>query len=172
MQLLKKRLTQITNSKNSDVKCEIRHCICLHQVLLEVYWRARNMYSIMLMFHYFVTMITTCSDLFILIGQPDTVGIVVMTVTLTFILVQFACYTFPAEQIAFEFNNLSLILYTSKWYTNSTEYQKMILFMMMKSQCVPYFTGAGIMEINVYAFGSVIRKSFSFYAVMQNVLRK
>lgn len=31
----------------------------------------------------------------------------------------------------------------------------MILFMMMKSQCVPYFTGAGIMEINVYAFGSV-----------------
>ncbi|KAK9704522.1 7tm Odorant receptor [Popillia japonica] len=68
MQLLKRRIRQITNSKNSEVKSEIRHCICYHQVLLEVYWRARNMYSIMLMFHYFVTMITMCSDLFILIG--------------------------------------------------------------------------------------------------------
>ncbi|KAK9704524.1 7tm Odorant receptor [Popillia japonica] len=95
-----------------------------------------------------------------------------MSATLTLVLLQFACYTIPAEQLAFEFNDLSSVLYTTKWYTNTIQFQKLLLFMMAKSQTIPYFTGAGIMNINVDTFGSVIKKSFSFYAIMKNILIK
>ncbi|KAK9711573.1 7tm Odorant receptor [Popillia japonica] len=68
MQLLKRRLVEITNSEDFRIKSTIRPCIAYHQTLLLIYSQMRSMYSTALLFHYFVTIITMCSDLFVLIG--------------------------------------------------------------------------------------------------------
>lgn len=82
----------------------------------------------------------------------------------------------------------------SYWYRKTIEIQKCLLLIMAKSQRMQYFSGAGLMEANVNAFGSVsdvirlfltvyvleikhfkivsfqlIRKTFSFYAIIKNM---
>ncbi|KAK9744812.1 7tm Odorant receptor [Popillia japonica] len=79
-------------------------------------------------------------------------------VTIVFYIAQFALYTFPAEEVAFEFLDLPNAIYTSEWYNNKVEIQKLILYVMMKSQQQKYFTGAGLIDINVETFDSIVDK--------------
>lgn len=81
----------------------------------------------------------------------------------------------------------------SKWYEMECRVKKVLLFVMTKAQRQKYLSAGGIIDINVDAFGSVsinnfiylrvqyykcyyflqvVRKSFSFYAILRNVLNK
>ncbi|KAK9675022.1 hypothetical protein QE152_g40702, partial [Popillia japonica] len=42
---------------------------------------------------------------------------------------------------------------------------------MMKAQCENYLSAGGIIEMNTNTFISLIRKAFSFYAILRNVLK-
>ncbi|GJQ87670.1 hypothetical protein Trydic_g17488 [Trypoxylus dichotomus] len=68
---------------------------------------------------------------------------------------QFALYSFPAEQVTSEFASLSDAIYASLWYQNNVSNQKTLLFVMTAAQRVHYFSGAGLVNINVDAFESV-----------------
>lgn len=43
----------------------------------------------------------------------------------------------------------------SRWYENDVKIQKSLLLIMVRSQRIEYFSGAGLMDINIDAFGSV-----------------
>lgn len=55
----------------------------------------------------------------------------------------------------FKFSDIPHAIYTSKWYQNSASVQKMMLLIMLRSQRAEYFSGAGLLNINIDAFGSV-----------------
>ncbi|KAK9744748.1 7tm Odorant receptor [Popillia japonica] len=85
----------------------------------------------------------------------DAVNFLSHLIALVFYIAQFALYTFPAEEVAFEFLDLPNAIYNSKWYRNEVCIQKQILYVMLKSQQQKYFTGAGLVNINVETFDSV-----------------
>ncbi|KAK9746068.1 7tm Odorant receptor [Popillia japonica] len=117
----------------------------------------QRVYSLTLLFHYFVTLLTGCSDLYeLLIRKADVSYMIVMIISLMFIYVQFGYYAVPADIVASEISDLSNSIYMSEWYKNSVGVQKQVLFMMVRSQRRQYLMGAGMIEINIYAYGSVI----------------
>ncbi|KAK9687384.1 7tm Odorant receptor [Popillia japonica] len=105
------------------------------------------------------------------IAKSDAATYAANIIGITFLVSQFALYTFPAEQVATEFLDISNAIYSSKWYENDKVTQKLVLFVMMKSQQCLYFTGAGLVDINAGAFEAVVRKSFSFGAIVKNLLQ-
>lgn len=48
-------------------------------------------------------------------------------------------------------------MYFARWYKHNLSVQKLVLYVMLKSQQVHYFSGAGLIDINVNAFASVSR---------------
>lgn len=53
----------------------------------------------------------------------------------------------------------------SKWYETSPENQKLLLFIMAKSERQEYFVGGGMIEINMYTYGSV-----SYIRIRSNIV--
>ncbi|GJQ87675.1 putative odorant receptor [Trypoxylus dichotomus] len=144
-----------------------------HQLLLSTFGQMKRIYSAMLLFHYFVTLLTVCSDLYeVLLGRNIVSDIIIKFVSICLLFAQFAFYTFPAAKVASEFSRLSNSIYMSKWYRNTINVQKQLLFMMLKCNQQSYFSAAGFINVNIDTFGSVVRKSFSFYAILRNILNK
>lgn len=55
----------------------------------------------------------------------------------------------------FQLTDLSRAIYSSCWYEQNVKIKKILLFIMMKAQRQKYLSAAGIIDINVDAFGSV-----------------
>ncbi|GJQ78919.1 hypothetical protein Trydic_g86 [Trypoxylus dichotomus] len=173
LRLLKQRMNSALD-QHSRATCttEIRACIRHHQFLYTMFLQMKEIYSAMLLYHYIVTLISTCSmSLELLLKHTDFMNYLAQSLSITFFTAQFAMYAFPAEQIAFEFSDISDAIYSSKWYRNDIRVQRILLYVMMKAQQQQYFSGVGLIDINVRAFESVVRKSFSFCAIFRNLLR-
>ncbi|KAK9746067.1 7tm Odorant receptor [Popillia japonica] len=157
VRFLKQKLKQIFKRHDEDTNTEIHNCIAHHQLLVSIFSRMQRVYSLTLLFHYFVTLLTGCSDLYeLLTTKADISYMIVMIISLMFIYTQFGYYAVPADIVASEISDLSNSIYMSEWYKNSVGVQKQLLFMMVRSQRQQYFMGAGMIEINIYAYGSVI----------------
>ncbi|KAK9686318.1 7tm Odorant receptor [Popillia japonica] len=164
---IKDALDKYEENPKQRLCCYIRH----HQFLYSVFHRMRNIFSVMLLFHYLVTLGSSCFVLLqLVLRDMDAVSYASQIITIIFFIVQFGLYTFPAEGVAFEFLDVPNAIYISKWYRNKVEIQKLVLYVMMKSQQQQYFSGAGLIDINVETFDSVLRKAISFCAVFKNVL--
>ncbi|KAK9720751.1 7tm Odorant receptor [Popillia japonica] len=100
------------------------------------------------------------------------INYVAKSISIVILVGQFALYAFPAEQVAFEFSDVSDAIYVSYWYKNKVSNQKTLLYIMVAAQREQYLSGAGLVDINVDAFESVVRKSFSFCAVLRNLVNK
>ncbi|GJQ87664.1 hypothetical protein Trydic_g17483 [Trypoxylus dichotomus] len=174
LRLLKRRIQDSLDQRyEGNRKFEICDAIQHHQFLYSVFLQMKEIYSAMLLYHYMVTLISTCSVLLeLILTRKDFLNYIIQVLSMTFFIVQFAMYAFPAEQITFEFSDIANAIYSSKWYGNGVDVQSMMLYVMMKAQRQQYFTGAGLIDINVEAFESVLRKSFSFFAVFRNLLRQ
>lgn len=55
----------------------------------------------------------------------------------------------------FQLKYLSTAVYMSSWYERDTRQKKLLLFIMMKSQQQRYLSVAGLMDMNLDAFGLV-----------------
>ncbi|GJQ66524.1 hypothetical protein Trydic_g23108 [Trypoxylus dichotomus] len=73
IRLLKRKLKDTLKNwhgrKGQDNLLEIGYCIRHHQLLLAIFLRMKKVYSTMLLFHYFVSFISTCSILFQLLRR-------------------------------------------------------------------------------------------------------
>ncbi|KAK9694757.1 7tm Odorant receptor [Popillia japonica] len=173
LRLFKERMDEILRTPTEDNKLKLNYCIYHHQFLLSIFFRMRAMYSIMLLFHYFVSLISSCSMLYeIMMRDTNFMNYIAKSISIVIIVGQFALYAFPAEQVAFEFSDVADAIYRSCWYKENVLNQKMLSYIMVAAQRVRYFSGAGLVDINVDAFESVLRKSFSFCMVLRNLINK
>ncbi|KAK9687977.1 7tm Odorant receptor [Popillia japonica] len=88
------------------------------------------------------------------------------------LLLDFGVYTFPVEEINYQFCDISSAIYKSLWYERSSKDRKLLQFVMMKAQSQNYVSAGGIIAININTFTSIIRKVLSFYTILRNVLNK
>ncbi|GJQ87659.1 hypothetical protein Trydic_g17478 [Trypoxylus dichotomus] len=164
-------LTCKLSHKTTNMKEELRTCIVHHQLQSRVFLKLQGIYSWMLMVQYFMCLIMTCVQLYILstrkVGIADTFELVLYVVSM---YSQFGYYSIPVEAIHSGFAEVGNAVYMSTWYENEVVTQKHVLAMMTYAQNSKYLTGCGIILINVDAFGSVFRKSFSLYVALKNLL--
>ncbi|KAK9681060.1 7tm Odorant receptor [Popillia japonica] len=172
LRLLKQKFKDALDKHKDNTKQRLCYYVKHHQFLYSIFHRTRNIFSVMLLFHYLVTLTASCFVLLqLLLRDMDALTYTTQVITIVFYVIQFALYTFPAEEVAFEFLDVPNAIYSSKWYRNEVCIQKLILYVMMKSQQQKYFTGAGLVDINVETFDSVLRKALSFCAIFKNLLK-
>ncbi|GJQ87671.1 hypothetical protein Trydic_g17489 [Trypoxylus dichotomus] len=154
--LLKHKIRQALSKHDEKTISRLKVCVRHHQLLFTIRQRMQNIYSITLLFHYIGTLISTCVVLLeLFLRRTNFMNYAAKVLTIPVFMVQFALYAFPAEQVASEFTALSDAIYASFWYKNNVSNQKMLLFIMTAAQRVHYFSGAGLVDINVDAFESV-----------------
>ncbi|KAK9758870.1 7tm Odorant receptor [Popillia japonica] len=130
-----------------------------------------RVYFWMFLFHYFVTLITGCTQLYlVLLGNIGFIDLVSIGIYIIELVLQFGYWCFAVEEIVYELSTISNAIYMSKWYQKGKIVKNILLIVMMKAQRQKYMTAGGLMDINIYTFGSVIRKIFSFCAVLKNLL--
>ncbi|GJQ88693.1 hypothetical protein Trydic_g21733, partial [Trypoxylus dichotomus] len=62
-------------------------------------------------------------------------------------------------------------VYSCNWEaSDDAEFKKAIIFMIQRSQKLQLFTAANIMEINLLSYVKVLRLSFSFYTLFNNLI--
>nr|QBB72980.1 odorant receptor [Protaetia brevitarsis] len=173
VKLLKYKLREVFTKTSEDPVSGISICVEYHHFLLSIYERMQKMYSSTLLFHYFVSLVTVCFDMYqSFVGESHLSHELLKFLMLAAIIAQLAFYCVPAELLSSEFTDIAQALYMSKWYKHKPDVQKLMLPIMVKCQRPHFFSAAGLMEINLDAFGSVIRRAFSFCAVIRNVLDK
>ncbi|GJQ87677.1 hypothetical protein Trydic_g17495 [Trypoxylus dichotomus] len=143
----------IVGIPSQNVEEELKYLIRYHRLLLINFQRLQAMFSLPLLFHYFVSLLSNCIELYQFMGNNSEHDLEQITVILA-IIIQFALYTFPAEAISSEFLNVSHSVYKSDWYEGSLKFQKLVLFSMLNAQASVCFSGGGLIPINVDAFGS------------------
>ncbi|KAK9758667.1 7tm Odorant receptor [Popillia japonica] len=156
-------------SSDTLIQNEIIKLVRYHKALLVTFRKLRKMFSSTLLFHYFVSLFTGCAQLYMIMVQSY-IDNKVLALLMTYY--EFGYYVFPAQQISTELSDISNSVYQSDWYSRSVTLQKLVLFIMRRSQQDEHFTGENIIVMNADAFGSVIRKSFSFYAILAHILNK
>ncbi|GJQ87678.1 hypothetical protein Trydic_g17496 [Trypoxylus dichotomus] len=162
-------LSKISKHRNAAHDTLI-YCIKHHQFLVRTLEKIQTMFSFTLLFHYFATLLSCCIVLYELMGSGE---YNIEQVLNAFVLLsQFGYYAFPAGQITSEFDELSTSLFVSGWHQSPLAFKKLVLFIMAKTQRKEQLSGGGIIPINEDTFGSVVRKSFSFYAILRNLLNK
>ncbi|GJQ87651.1 hypothetical protein Trydic_g17473 [Trypoxylus dichotomus] len=170
MRLLNYRLRTISVKTTME---ELRECLQFHCFLLSLFKNINAVYFWMFLFHYVVTLGTGCTELYIVLtGKVDIREIVASMFYNMSLLIQFGYYAFPADILASEFREASDAIYASSWYKQDIKVQKVLLFTMVRAQRQKYMIAGGIVEMNADSFSSVIRKTFSFYALSKNVLNK
>ncbi|KAK9709501.1 7tm Odorant receptor [Popillia japonica] len=82
---------------------ELGKCVDHHLFLLTIFDRMRRIYSVTLLFHYFVSVFTACFDMYeSFIGEDALADQVIKSISMGIILGQFAFYAIPADLIASE----------------------------------------------------------------------
>ncbi|GJQ87647.1 hypothetical protein Trydic_g17471 [Trypoxylus dichotomus] len=105
-----------------------------------------------------------------LLSNADLIDLISTSTYIVALLIQFGYWSVPVEEIVFELSTISTAVYTSKWYEEDTIVKRILLTMMVRAQTQKYMSAGGLMEMNINTFGSVVRKIFSFYALIKNVL--
>ncbi|KAK9758865.1 7tm Odorant receptor [Popillia japonica] len=141
--------------RRQDGSGRIYECIRQHKLLLGVFNRMRNVYFWMLLFYYAVTLITGCSQLYIiLLAQPGLFEMIASTIYLAALLVEFGVYTISVEEIVYQLTDISRSIYMSTWYERNLSDKRDLLMIMMKTQQQKYLSAAGMIDMNVDTFGS------------------
>nr|QBB73002.1 odorant receptor [Protaetia brevitarsis] len=173
VKLLKSKLKEVFTETSDDTAFNVGKCVSQHNFLLLMHDKMQKMNSNVLLFHYFISLVTLCFDIYqSSVEDAELSYEIARFVSVAGIIGQFAFYCIPAELLSSEFMDIARALYSSKWYENKPNVQKLMIPIMVKCQRPHYFSASGLLDINMDAFGSVIRKAFSFCAVIRNVLDK
>ncbi|GJQ87667.1 hypothetical protein Trydic_g17486 [Trypoxylus dichotomus] len=150
--LLRFRLERVIRRRDDSFEGGIKLCISYHHFLLTTFSQMQRIYSALFLLHYFVTIFTTCSNLFVLARNANLTTNTTELLCILFLILQFASYTFLADQVAFKLSDVSDAIYESKWYDKGSLIQNMLRIVMLGSQRTRYFSGAGLMDINMETF--------------------
>ncbi|GJQ87679.1 putative odorant receptor [Trypoxylus dichotomus] len=150
------------STRPSVTRGRLIYCIKHHQFLIRTLQKMQGMFSVTLLFHYFVTLLSGCIVLYELIGSAE--HNIEQVLNVFVVLAQFGYYAFPAGQVASEFDELSTSLFVSGWHQQPPAFQRLVLFAMVRSQKKEQFVGGGVVPINEDTFGSVSASTFCEYA--------
>ncbi|KAK9694571.1 7tm Odorant receptor [Popillia japonica] len=160
LRMLKYKL--IYSVVNADIGT-VYNCIKHHQFLLLIFERMNQLYFWLFLFHYFLTLITGCTQLYIiLLGEADVIHLVSTTIYIVGLLVEFGLWSFPVEEFVFELSDISNAIYMSNWYEADKLVKNILLTIMMRAQKQKYMSAGGLMNMNIDTFGSVNKVQAKF----------
>ncbi|XP_065159409.1 odorant receptor 22c-like [Atheta coriaria] len=163
-----KNLGTKKTDRNFDLNNEVVRCVKQHNFLLHYTNVLIHMYSIGLIFQFFVTTYSLCIEIFIF-TKRDTVGMIIGVIYCCMLTSQLALYCFPADAVNDISEQCAEAIYSCPWYDNSPELKHVVMNCMQRSHKRLIFTAGGLIDIDKRAFTKIFKGILSLNTLMKNV---
>ncbi|KAK9711696.1 7tm Odorant receptor [Popillia japonica] len=84
---------------------------------------------------------------------------------------QLFSYCYVGHELSIQSGNMATAIYNCNWEnSDDTELKKAIVLMIQRSQKQQIFTAADITNLDLVSYVTVLRLSFSFYTLFNNLI--
>nr|QBB72953.1 odorant receptor [Protaetia brevitarsis] len=146
-------------------------CLQQHKLLIGICNELEESFNIVILFQFFVSTSAICAASLVL--NVDYSQFFKMLMYAAAHLSQWFYYCFAGDVISYESGHLSLAIYECNWHLQyDRDFRKALLLMIQRSQRPQYLTAAGVVQLDFASFLRIMRLSFSFYTLLNNLLMK
>ncbi|KAK9695287.1 7tm Odorant receptor [Popillia japonica] len=147
------------------------YCIEQHKLLINICTELENSFNIAIMIQFFVSTCGICASVLML--KVDYSQFVKMLTFAAGHATQLFYYCYVGHELILESGYLSVAIYECDWHLSyDKNFRQALLLMMQRGQKVQCLTAAGVTELNFASFLKIMRLSFSFYTLLNNLLMK
>ncbi|KAK9686023.1 7tm Odorant receptor [Popillia japonica] len=146
-------------------------CLEQHKLLIGICNELESSFNLTILGQFFVSTSAICAATLVL--KLDYSQFLKMLMYAAAHLTQLFYYCFAGQQLTYESGRLSDAIYECNWHLSyDRNFRKALVLMIQRSQRVQHLTAAGITELDFSSFLRIMRLSFSFYTLLNNLLVK
>nr|QKN21474.1 odorant receptor [Zeugodacus tau] len=149
---------------------ELKLCIKDHQLLIELYDIISPIVSVTLFIQFTLSAVcigTTLINIVIFANEFQTQVACCFFILAVLIEIYPACYF--SQCLIDESDNLSDVIFHSKWVEQSKEYRKLMIFFLQRSQRPMFLTAGKLFPVTLSSFVSIAKFSFSLYTFIEKM---
>nr|WLK66408.1 odorant receptor 39a [Holotrichia parallela] len=146
-------------------------CLEQHKLIIGICNELESSFNIPILIQFFTSTCGICAAT--LIMKVDYSQFSKMFTLVGAHISQLFCYCYVGQHLAFESDYLSYAIYDCGWHIDyDRSFRKALILMMQRSQRTQRLTAAGITELDYASFLGILRLSFSFYTLLNNLFMK
>ncbi|XP_073949611.1 odorant receptor 43a-like isoform X2 [Choristoneura fumiferana] len=107
-----------------------------------------------------------CLSVFIIITSTDPIEMLTRVLYLCTLTGQLFFYCFCGELIKTQSDRVATAAYLSSWETTSLRTQKALKLLMLRAQKTESVVAGNLFELSLITFGTILKSSYSFFAVL------
>nr|AQQ73533.1 olfactory receptor 64 [Heliconius melpomene rosina] len=162
---------RLTENSNEIVSRRLGRCVVRHQTVLHQVNLLQKYFSIPILAQFTVSMGIICVSAYQLAFETTSlVRIISMVAYLMVMMLQVFLYCYQGNQLVMDSIGVSSAGFDFPWYACSIPIQKSLLILMMRTKRVARLTAGGFTELSLATFMAIIKASYTFFTVLQQVV--
>nr|QLI62068.1 odorant receptor 25 [Streltzoviella insularis] len=165
----------LTANEEQVVSSRLRNCVCQHQAALTAASELQTCFSAPTFAQFTVSLVIICVTAFQLASVSHTGNLVRLFSMGTYLLnmsFQVFLYCYQGNQLSEESIEIAGAAYFAPWYAFSARLRRAMLVLMTRSRRVARLTAGGFTTLSLTSFMAIIKASYSFFTVLQQVEEK
>ncbi|KAJ0176851.1 hypothetical protein K1T71_008030 [Dendrolimus kikuchii] len=161
----------LSDDDNRKVAERLRACIIKHQAILESGLQIRTCFSYSILAQFTVSIVILCVAAY-QVGELESDNkfrVLFMIAYLCSMAMQVFMLCYHGNCLSEESVEIADTLYELPWYVCSLSIRKSLLLMMVRSRRPIELTAGGFATLSLGCFMSIIKVSYSFFTVLQQV---
>ncbi|XP_050351057.1 odorant receptor 94a-like [Nymphalis io] len=159
----------MTDASNTIVSERLQNCVLRHQTVLAQTRLLQTCFSASIFAQFCVSMVIICVTAYQLAFSTSFTRVVSMVAYLTVMMLQVFLYCYHGNQLVEESEGVSGAAYDCPWYTCSLPIRRSLLLLMTRTRRAARLTAAGFTELSLSSFMSIIKASYTFFTVLQQM---
>ncbi|XP_030753545.1 odorant receptor 43a-like [Sitophilus oryzae] len=170
LQVLMNKLKDIGINLDEDDSVKYRECLILHNKILRFVEKIEKLYCYITFAQLSASATVICFSAFGLAIVPVGSGeFDLFLIYLINMITQVALYCWAGHNMRALSEDLSTACYMSKWYKTDTKTKKMMILFMERTKRPLTLTAAKMFPMTLTTLTSILRSSYSYFAVLQRV---
>nr|AKC58563.1 odorant receptor 28 [Anomala corpulenta] len=158
--------------QEAKIKSRLRKCVIHHLAIVRFLSKLERLFSFGIVMQIILSTIAICvvglQFLRVSLYSGTFLGIMFYFWTM---VIEIGLYCWAGQNIITKSTHITTACYTSNWYNCSTSTKKMFFIIMERSKHEIIFRGANFFDISLTTFVMILRKSYSYFAVLVQVYK-
>ncbi|XP_017774125.1 PREDICTED: odorant receptor 94a-like [Nicrophorus vespilloides] len=167
--VLKAHLKNIKYTDDKDVSKKIKTQIGFHQEILEYCELVEELLNYGILAQFLCSAISICFTLLQLIMIPYNFKMSIILLYLTCILCQLWMYCWFGHLVLVKSSEVIDACYMSEWYKCHPRMKSFFFLIMERSKKPTYFTAGKFFILSLTTFVTILKSSYSYFAVLQRM---
>ncbi|XP_047533644.1 odorant receptor Or1-like [Vanessa atalanta] len=162
----------MTDASSTIVSERLQNCVVRHQTVLAQTKLLQNCFSASIFAQFCVSMIIICVTAYQLAFVRESTSlarVISMVAYLTVMMLQVFLYCYQGNQLVEESEGVSGAAYECPWYILNIPIRRSLLLVMTRTRRAARLTAAGFTELSLSSFMSIIKASYTFFTVLQQI---